>query len=106
MRKTNLILLAMAAVAIAMPAEARRGRGSDDGPDHRSSHGNDFCTNAPRSEWKSMSLASDKATSMGYAVTKVEISGTCYEVYGRKNGTLYELYFNPVTGELVKVERR
>lgn len=88
-------LSALALVAaLAMPADARRG-GRDD----------DHCTSAPRSEWQPMSVVEKKARDMGYAVHKTEISGTCYEVYGERDGVLYELYFNPATAELVKTER-
>lgn len=82
------------AAALAVPADARRG-GRDD----------DHCTSAPRSEWQPMSVVEKQARDMGYTIRKIEISGTCYEVYGEKNGVLYELYFNPATAELVKTER-
>jgi hypothetical protein len=47
----------------------------------------------------------NKARNLGYSIVKIEISGSCYEVYGTKNGVLYELYFNPATGELLRTER-
>lgn len=42
---------------------------------------------------------------MGYDVCRTEISGTCYEVYGRKDGVSFERYFNPATAEVAKIER-
>jgi hypothetical protein len=94
--KTALKITAtlLLATALAATADARRGRGSDD-----------YCTDAPRAEWKPIADFEAKAKELGYTVTKVEISGTCYEVYGTKDGLRYELYFNPKTGELVKTER-
>lgn len=89
--KLGLVVLVMA--GLALPASARRGSNDD------------HCTGAPRSEWQPMSVVEGKAKTMGYDVWKTEISGTCYEVYGRKNGLMFELYFNPATAELVKVER-
>jgi len=107
--KTALKITAMLllAAALAVTADARRGRGSDDNDDHRHGRGghDDHCTDAPRSEWKPIADFAAKAKELGYDVTKVEISGTCYEVYGTKDGLRYELYFNPKTGELVKTER-
>lgn len=94
MRIVSTLVAVLLIAALAAPADARRGRGDDD-----------FCTDAPRSEWKSMSVVEEKAKAMGYDVRKIEISGTCYEVYGTKDGVLYELYFNPATGDLVKIER-
>jgi len=41
---------------------------------------------------------------MGYAVTKIERSGSCYEVYARKDGSHHELYFDPATGRVVRWE--
>lgn len=89
---------AILVAALSTPAQARRG-----GDDRRGS--DDYCTSAPRSQWQPMAGFADKARASGYNVVKVEISGTCYEVYGRKDGVLYELYYNPATGELVRVEQ-
>jgi hypothetical protein len=101
--KSARILLTLAATAslcagLLQPAQARRG------DDDRGRTG-DFCTNAPRSQWLPMQDFGNKARNLGYAVVKIEISGSCYEVYGTKNGVLYELYFNPATGELLRTER-
>jgi|GEM_PF-1516543 len=96
-------LLAMAAAgtlaaSLSQPAFARRG---DD--DRRG--GDDICTTAPRDQWLPLEGFADRARQRGYAVIKIEISGTCYEVYGTKGGVRYELYFNPATGDLMKTER-
>lgn len=103
LKVTALLLLA---TTLAATADARRGRGSDDDDGHRHGRGHDdHCTDAPRAEWKPVADFEAKAKELGYTVTKVEISGTCYEVYGTKDGVRYELYFNPKTGDLVKTER-
>lgn len=94
MTMMKVSLLVLVAAGLALPAAARRG-GSDD----------DHCTSAPRSQWQPMTTVEAKAKGMGYSVWKTEISGTCYEVYGRKDGQTFELYFNPATAELVKIER-
>jgi hypothetical protein len=100
---TAMLLLAM---TLAVTADARRGRGSDDDDGHRHGRGHDdHCTDAARSEWKPIADFAAKAKEMGYTVTKVEISGTCYEVYGTKDDANYELYFDPKSGELVKTGR-
>lgn len=92
MTMIKISLVTVLAIGLALPAAARRG--SDD-----------HCTNAPRSAWQPMSTVESKARAMGYDVRKTEVSGTCYEVYGRKDGQIFELYFNPATAEVVKIER-
>lgn len=86
--KSGVSLLVLA--GLALPAAARR-----DG----------HCTNAPRTEWQPMSVVEDKAKTMSYDVCRTKISGTCYEVHGRKNGVSFERYFNPATAEVAKIER-
>jgi hypothetical protein len=93
MSMMRVVIVALLFAGFSVPATARRG-GDDD-----------VCTNAPRSEWQPVSSVEEKAGALGYSVLKSEISGTCYEVYGGKDGIVHELYFNPVTAELVKVER-
>ena len=85
-------------VLLCQDAAARRG-------DEDRRRSDDMCTTAPRSQWLPIDGFAAKARERGYAVVKVEISGTCYEVYGTKDGVVYELYFNPATGDLVKIER-
>lgn len=48
-----------------------------------------------------------KVTEMGYDVRKVERDDGCYEVYAiDKNGARLELKMHPVTGQIVKTERK
>lgn len=40
---------------------------------------------------------------LGYKVKTFKVSGNCYEIYGwTKDGKKAEVYFNPVTGAVVK----
>jgi hypothetical protein len=41
---------------------------------------------------------------MGYEVRKVDEEDGCWEVKGTKEGKRVEAYFDPVTGEVVKVK--
>lgn len=108
--KTTRTLLAIAAAAtlaasLSQPAAARRGDDDRRGGDDSRRGSDDICTTAPRSQWLPLEGFAQRARERGYAVVKIEISGSCYEIYGTKGGVLYELYFNPATGELVKTER-
>ena len=103
MNRPMWIILAMAAAVsqlaiLTTSAHARRG-------DDDRGRSDDVCTAAPRSQWLPIEDVAKRARSLGYAVVKIEISGSCYEVYGTRNGVLYELYFNPATGDLVRTER-
>ena len=64
------------------------------------------CPREPQSSWKSIDMASQKASAMGYSISKTKISGTCYEVYATKDGRRFELFFNPVTFDLVHTASR
>jgi hypothetical protein len=44
------------------------------------------CTKAERSSWKPAAEAEAKAKAAGYDVQRSKIEGTCYEVYGIKEG--------------------
>ena len=39
--------------------------------------------------------AEAKAKALGYEVRRSKIEGSCYEVYGVKEGKLYELFYSP-----------
>ena len=53
------------------------------------------CTKAARASWKPASEAEAIAKAAGYEVRKSKIEGSCYEVYGVKNGKLFELFYSP-----------
>ncbi len=65
------------------------------GPSTASGYGK--CSDAPKSQWKPKAEAEAAAKKAGYEVRRSKIDGTCYEVYGVKSGSLYELFYDPVT---------
>jgi hypothetical protein len=86
---TRLALLTTLALAIAGAAAA--------GPK---------CTSEPKSKWLSEADMRAKIDKLGYTRIKTfQVTGSCYEIYGwTKDGKKAEVYFNPVTGEIVKGE--
>jgi len=53
------------------------------------------CTKIDKASWKPASEAEAKAKAAGYEVRKSKIEGSCYEVYGVKDGKLFELFYSP-----------
>jgi len=53
------------------------------------------CTKLGKASWKPASEAEAAATKAGYKVQKSKIEGSCYEVYGVKDGKLFELFYSP-----------
>jgi hypothetical protein len=68
--------------------------------------GFDKCTEDAKDKWMTEEQVSAKAVEMGYEVKKIEEEGTCYEVYGVKDGKQLEVFFNPVTAEVVHSEEK
>jgi hypothetical protein len=63
------------------------------------------CTSKPKSKWMSESDFKSKLEKEGYKIRKFKQPGSCYEIYGRNpKGQKVEIYFNPVTAEIVKSE--
>lgn len=63
------------------------------------------CTTEPKSKWMSEADMQKQIATLGYKVKQFKISGNCYEIYGwTKEGAKAEVYFNPVTGAIVKSE--
>lgn len=63
------------------------------------------CTTAAKAEWKPSSAALEKATSLGYTTSKAKEEDNCWEVYAKNTkGEKFELFFNPVTLELVRTK--
>ncbi|WP_216671239.1 PepSY domain-containing protein [Mangrovicoccus sp. HB161399] len=63
------------------------------------------CTAEPQSAWLTEAQMKQKIAEMGYGEIKVFRTSTtgCYEIYGyNKDGVKAEVYFNPVTGEIVE----
>lgn len=61
------------------------------------------CTKEPSSKWKNQD-AFQKELENNYKIKKFKVTpGNCYEIYGwDKKGNKVEIYFNPVTGEIIK----
>ena len=53
------------------------------------------CTKIAKASWKPASEAEAAAKAAGYEVRKSKVEGSCYEVYGVKEGKLYELFYSP-----------
>lgn len=61
------------------------------------------CTTEPKETWMSEAAFKEKVIKEGYTIRKFKQPGTCYEIYGENaKGQKVEVYFNPVTGEVVK----
>ena len=62
------------------------------------------CTSEPKASWMSEADMKDHVAKLGYKdIRAFKTSGNCYEIYGRDaNGRKAEVYFNPVTGDVVK----
>ncbi|WFU13237.1 PepSY domain-containing protein (plasmid) [Rhizobium sp. CB3090] len=86
----NFKMLISVAVAAAAPALA---------------HASPSCTKEPKSAWMSQDAMKSKIDQQGYKVRTFQVTGNCYEIYGKdKDGKRAEVYFNPVTGAIVKAE--
>src|SRR5262249_61926923 len=53
------------------------------------------CTKEPKASWKPATEAEAAAKALGYEVRRSKIEGSCYEVYGVKEGKLFELFYSP-----------
>ncbi len=62
------------------------------------------CTTEPKAKWLTEVQMKAKVAQLGYKSIKTfQVSGSCYEIYGlNKDGKRAEVYFNPVTGAVVK----
>jgi hypothetical protein len=62
------------------------------------------CTNEPREKWMAEDAMKAKLPALGYERIKTfKVTGSCYEIYGfTKDGQKAEVYFNPVSGDIVK----
>src|SRR5882757_5384370 len=53
------------------------------------------CTKLNKASWKPAGDAEAKAKAAGYEVRRSKVEGSCYEVYGVKEGKIYELFYSP-----------
>lgn len=65
----------------------------------------DDCPSAPRDQWLQPEQITAKAEEMGYTVRSVGEDDGCLEVKGLdKTGAKVEVYFDPVSGAVVKTK--
>lgn len=65
------------------------------------------CTKEPKAKWMSEEAFKKMVTAKGYTITKFKQPGTCYEIYGKNaKGQKVEIYFDPVTGKVIKSKRK
>ncbi len=61
------------------------------------------CTTAPRAQWLTEAAMKQKVLDQGYTIKVFQVSGNCYEIYGKdKAGRNVEIYFDPTDGRIVK----
>jgi hypothetical protein len=62
------------------------------------------CTSEPKDKWISESEMKSKVAGLGYQAKIFKVTkGNCYEIYGLdKSGKRIEIYFNPITGNIVE----
>lgn len=62
------------------------------------------CTDKPLSQWLSEAEMRAQIGASGYAIDVFKTTkGNCYEIYGRtEHGKRVEVYYHPITGEVVK----
>lgn len=63
-----------------------------------------ICTTEPTSRWLPKDEMKTQIKASGYIIAIFKTTkGNCYEIYGRtQDGRLAEVYYNPVTGVVVK----
>lgn len=64
------------------------------------------CTKEPKEKWQDQKAFENEQIQKGYKIKKFKVTrGNCYEIYGwNKEGKKVEIYFNPVSGDIVKEE--
>jgi hypothetical protein len=63
------------------------------------------CTTEPKEKWLSESAMKAKIAALGYKYRVFKVTrGNCYEIYGQSDsGKRIEIYFHPITGNVVEV---
>lgn len=65
----------------------------------------DLCGSAAQDSWMSKEDIKVKATEMGYDIRRIKVDDGCFEAYATdRQGKKVEVYFHPVTAEIVKTE--
>jgi hypothetical protein len=62
------------------------------------------CTSESKNKWISESEMKSKIANLGYKAKVFQVTkGNCYEIYGLdKAGKRIEIYFHPITGNIVE----
>ena len=62
------------------------------------------CTSEPKEKWLSEDAMKAKIAELGYKYRIFKVTtGNCYEIYGQdKAGQRIEVYFHPITGNVVE----
>ncbi len=66
------------------------------------------CTTEAKDKWQDQAKFQENLKAQGYKIKVFKVTkGDCFEIYGwDKEGKKVEIYFNPVTGAIVKEERK
>jgi hypothetical protein len=66
-------------------------------------HANPTCTTERKEKWMSEETIKAKIAALRYhKIRSFKVTESCYEIYGSdKNNKLVEVYFNPITGDIV-----
>lgn len=66
-------------------------------------HGNVQCPQSPKAEWQPPTALQEKLAKDGWTVRRMELTPSCYEVYGKDpQGKRVEAFFDPKTLERVE----
>jgi hypothetical protein len=62
------------------------------------------CTNEPKEKWLTEAAMKAKIATLGYKYRVFKVTtGNCYEIYGQnESGQRTEVYFHPISGEIVE----
>ncbi len=65
------------------------------------------CTQELKDKWKDQEQFKKSLVDQGYKIKVFKVtSGNCYEIYGwNKSGGKVEIYFNPVSGDVVREKK-
>lgn len=66
------------------------------------------CTTEAKDKWQDQAKFQENLKAQGYKIKVFKVTkGDCYEIYGwDKEGKKVEIYFNPISGAIVKEERK
>lgn len=62
------------------------------------------CESGDPADWKSQEEARAMLEAKGYEIRKLKVEGGCYEVYVVRDKEKSEIFINPLTLEIVKIE--